>query len=58
MAYHDVNADPKLNLRSGMFPTQGSGLSNNPKVMGPPKFADSAFDATGTETSIDIKLSY
>ena len=58
MAYHDENADQKLNLRFGMFPTEGYGLSNNPKVMGPPKFADSAFDATGTETSIDIKLSY
>ena len=58
MAYHDENADQKLNLRFGMFPTEGYGLSNNPKVMGPPKFADSAFDVTGTETSIDIKLSY
>lgn len=58
MAYHDENADQKLNLRFGMFPTEGYGLSNNPKVMGPPKFADSAFDVTGTETNIDIKLSY
>ena len=58
MAYHDENADQKLNLRFGMFPTEGYGLSNNPKVMGPPKFSDSAFDVTGAETSIDIKLSY
>lgn len=58
MAYHDENADQKLNLRFGMFPTEGYGLSNNPAVVGPPKFADSAFDVTGPETSIDIKLSY
>lgn len=58
MAYHDDNLDQKLNLRFGMFPTEGYGLSNNPKVMGPPKFADSAFDLTGPETAIDIKLAY
>lgn len=58
MAYHDENADQKLNLRLGMFPTEGYGLSNNPKVMGPPKFADSAFDVTGAKTSIDINLAY
>lgn len=58
MVYHDENADQKLNLRFGMFPTEGFGLSNNPKVMGPPKFADSAFEVTGSETSINIKLAY
>ena len=58
MAYHDADSDNKLGLRFGMFPTEGYGLSNNPKVIGPPKFADSAFDLTGPETSIEIKLSY
>ena len=58
MAYHDENADQKLNLRLGMFPTEGYGLSNNPKVMGPPKFADSAFDIAGAKTAIDINLAY
>ncbi len=58
MAYHDENADGKLNLRLGMFPTEGYGLSNNPKVIGPPKFAESAFEVAGPETSISIDLSY
>ena len=58
MAYHDADSRGKLGLPFGMFPTEGYGLSNNPKVMGPPKFADSAFDVTGPETSIEIKLSY
>lgn len=58
MAYHDADSDGKLGLRFGMFPTEGYGLSNNPKVMGPPKFADSAFELNGTETSIDINLLY
>ncbi|MBK7464198.1 MAG: DUF2141 domain-containing protein [Betaproteobacteria bacterium] len=58
MAYHDADSDSKLGLRFGMFPTEGYGLSNNPKVIGPPKFADSAFELSGPETSIEIKLSY
>lgn len=58
MAYHDENADDKLNLRFGMFPTEGYGLSNNPKVMGPPKFADSAFEVAAPETVIELRLSY
>ena len=58
MAYHDENGDGKLNLRFGMFPTEGYGLSNNPHVMGPPKFADSTFEVSAPETVIDIKLAY
>lgn len=58
MVYHDANNDQKLNLRFGMFPTEGYGLSNNPSVIGPPGFADSAFDLQGEETRIDIKLAY
>ena len=58
MAYHDENADAKLNLRLGMFPTEGYALSNNPKVMGPPKFADSAFEVTAPETEANLTLSY
>lgn len=58
MAYHDADQDGKLGLRFGMFPTEGYGLSNNPKVMGPPKFADSAFEVTGPETSVNISISY
>jgi uncharacterized protein (DUF2141 family) len=58
MAYHDEDADDKLKLRFGMFPLEGYGLSNNPKVMGPPKFADSAFEHAGAATNITIPLSY
>jgi uncharacterized protein (DUF2141 family) len=58
MAYHDENTDQKLNLRFGMFPTEGYGLSNNPKVIGPPRFDESAFDVTGPETAINIKIAY
>ncbi len=59
MVYHDENDDQTLNLRFGMFPTEGYGLSNNPKVMGPPRFADSAFELkSGSDTNIAIELTY
>ena len=54
-----VSSMPKLvDRRFGMFPTEGYGLSNNPKVSGPPAFADSAFEVSGTETRISIDLHY
>lgn len=46
MAFHDEDDNGKLNLRLGMFPAEGYGLSNNPTVMGPPAFEDSAFELT------------
>lgn len=58
MAYHDENADGVLNRRFGMFPTEGYGLSNNPRVAGPPAFEDSAFDVNGAETRVTIDLRY
>lgn len=58
MAYHDENANDKLDLRFGMFPLEGYGLSNNPKVFGPPAFADSAFELPATGARITVQLKY
>ena len=58
MAYHDENGDGQLNRRFGMFPTEGYGLSNNPRVSGPPAFEDSAFEVAGPATAIAIDLRY
>jgi uncharacterized protein (DUF2141 family) len=58
IAYHDENGDDKLNLRFGMFPKEGYGLSNNPKLSGPPKYADAALDLTEAGRRIDIRLDY
>ncbi|HEX6735539.1 MAG TPA: DUF2141 domain-containing protein, partial [Azonexus sp.] len=58
MAYHDADGDGKLNLRLGMFPAEGYGLSNNPKVFGPPQFTDSAFEVGADGAALAITLSY
>lgn len=58
IAYHDDNGDGQLNLRFGMFPKEGYGLSNNVKPSGPPRFADAALDVGQTPLAIDIQLKY
>ncbi len=57
IAYHDEDGNNTMNKRFGMIPTEGYGLSNNPKVMGPPAFKDSQFEVT-TDTEININLNY
>jgi uncharacterized protein (DUF2141 family) len=58
IAYHDENGDGKLNLRFGMFPKEGYGLSNNPELSGPPRFKDAAFEVTEGGNRIVIRLGY
>lgn len=59
MAYHDENANGELDLRFGMIPIEGYGLSNNPKVMGPPSFKDSEFEVLSDKPSdLDIEIRY
>jgi uncharacterized protein (DUF2141 family) len=59
IAYHDENRNGKLDLILGMFPAEGWGLSNNPRVIGPPSFEDSAFACSDeAPCQVDIKLTY
>ncbi|WP_341677982.1 DUF2141 domain-containing protein [Niveibacterium sp. SC-1] len=58
MAYHDENGNGKLDLRLGMFPIEGHGLSNNPKVIGPPAFEDSAFAVEQAGQVVTIEMRY
>lgn len=58
MAYHDEDGNGELNRRLGMFPTEGYGLSNNPKVMGPPAFDDSAFELPLPGDALRIEIRY
>ena len=58
MTYHDANGDQKLDLRFGMFPKEGWGLSNNPKVMGPPSFSASSLALADQNKSIKIEMHY
>lgn len=58
VAYHDENGNGKLDLMLGMFPDEGWGLSNDPTVIGPPAFDDSAFEIVDPSTTITVPLHY
>ncbi len=59
LAYHDEDGNGELNRRLGMFPAEGYALSNNPKVMGPPAFIDSAFEVgEQATTEVDMSMRY
>jgi uncharacterized protein (DUF2141 family) len=58
IAYHDGNGNGKLDLRLGMFPNEGYGLSNNLKPLGPPAFAEASFDLPAAGAVVDLRLEY
>lgn len=57
-AYHDEDGDGRLNLRFGMIPSEGYGLSNAPEVIGPPRFQDAAFELREPAGTIEVRLVY
>lgn len=58
IAYHDANADGKLDLFLGMFPAEGWGMTNDPAVIGPPSFDPAAIDLPADGASVTIPLHY
>lgn len=58
IAYHDENANGKLDLRFGMIPTEGYGLSNNPEVLGPPSFEHAVFELGDADNRLEVRLGY
>lgn len=58
IVYHDENANGKLDMILGMFPDEGWGLSNDPTVIGPPQFDESAFGVGADGAKITVPLHY
>lgn len=55
--FHDENANGKFDTNFVRMPLEGVGLSNNPKMFGPPKFKASKFTPKPGVT-VRIKMSY
>jgi uncharacterized protein (DUF2141 family) len=56
-AFHDANADHKVDRNLLGFPTERVGFSNDAPVhFAPPKFADAAFDHGSTPQRIGLTL--
>ncbi len=58
MAYQDEDGNGELNRFLGMIPTEGWGLSNNPRVSGKPAFRDAAVTLPESGAAITLKLNY
>ena len=58
IAYHDENGNQRLDMVMGMFPAEGWGLSNDPTVIGPPSFEESAFDLGVDGGTVTVPLHY
>ena len=57
--FHDANSDNKFNRNFVGMPAEGFGFSRNPEALtGPPAFGDAVFLVAGTETRIEVELSY
>ena len=57
--YHDENGDDQFNRNKLGIPTEGVGLSNNPKILfGLPAFEKMRFKIAEAETTIRIGLKY
>ncbi|MEE4155253.1 MAG: DUF2141 domain-containing protein [Erythrobacter sp.] len=54
-AFHDANANGRLDTNFLGLPKEAVGLSNNPRLMGPPRFKSALFDVAG-ETAIVLKF--
>jgi uncharacterized protein (DUF2141 family) len=57
--YHDENGNRKFDRALTGLPTEGYGLSNNPRIwLRPPHLADAAFVVNARPTAVDIDLRY
>ena len=57
--FHDENMNQKLDKNFVGVPKEGYGASNNPKKkMGPPNFAETKFQLSGTQQPLEIELMY
>lgn len=50
--FHDVNNDEDLNTNMLGIPKEPFGFSNNPRILGPPKFRKCKFTISGDKTVV------
>jgi uncharacterized protein (DUF2141 family) len=59
VVYHDENDNHKFDRNWIGLPTEGFGVSNNPRFfLAPPAFEESAFEVNGEITNVDVEMKY
>jgi uncharacterized protein (DUF2141 family) len=56
-AIHDENANNELNTNFVGIPTEGIGISTNPRLMGKPQFGQAQFEIKG-KAAITVSAKY
>ena len=56
--FHDENSNKKMETNFIGIPAEGYGLSNNPRLFGPPTFNKTKFELKGASLSLDISINY
>ncbi len=59
VVYHDENDNHKFDRNWIGLPTEGFGVSNNPRFfLAPPAFEESVFEVNGELTNVDVEMKY
>lgn len=56
LALHDENDNKRMDFEPNGMPMESFGLSNNPMLMGPPRFSDGQFEVINANLELTIKF--
>jgi uncharacterized protein (DUF2141 family) len=56
MVLHDENNNQQMDFEPNGMPLESYGISNNPMLMGPPRFSDGKFEVVDKNIELTIKL--
>ena len=56
MVLHDENNNQQMDFEPNGMPLESYGISNNPMLMGPPRFSDGKFEVLDKNIELTIKL--
>lgn len=56
LVLHDANDNENMDFDPNGMPIETYGMSNNPTLMGPPKFSDAQFEVTNKDLEFAINL--
>jgi uncharacterized protein (DUF2141 family) len=56
LALHDENDNKRMDFEPNGMPMESFGLSNNPMLMGPPRFSEGQFEVANTNLELTIKF--
>lgn len=56
LVLHDENDNDTMDFEASGMPIETYGITNNPRLMGPPRFSDAKFEVSEEDLEFDIDL--